>query len=142
VAAAELPKGQKLFKVSEVCKLTNVQPYQLRFWGIEFPQLKLQKNGAGQQCYNRSQVETILEIRRLLQEEQLTIAGARRRIEAMGVAGEGAAKAVKTSSGRRKSTQEPAEVDKTASASVKPLLAALRDVREEVSQLLEELKTK
>jgi DNA-binding transcriptional MerR regulator len=77
-----LPEGQEFFKLNDVCKLANVQPYMLRFWGTEFPQLEAQKTGTGQRLYDREQVGLILEIRRLLFDEGLTIAGARKRLAA------------------------------------------------------------
>jgi DNA-binding transcriptional MerR regulator len=80
---AALPEDQEFFKLNEVCKTANVQPYMLRFWGTEFAQLEAAKSGTGQRLYSRDQVEVILEIRRLLFDEGLTIAGARKRISAM-----------------------------------------------------------
>ena len=71
-----IPDDQEQFKLNEVCKLANVQPYMLRFWGTEFPQLEAGKSSTGQRLYSREQVETILEIRRLLFDEGLTIAQA------------------------------------------------------------------
>lgn len=78
-----LPEGQQVFKLNEVCKLANVQPYMLRFWGTEFPQLDAQKTGTGQRVYSRVQVELILEVRRLLFDEGLTVPGAKRRLAAV-----------------------------------------------------------
>jgi DNA-binding transcriptional MerR regulator len=168
-----LPEDQELFKLNEVCKLANVQPYMLRFWGTEFPQLEAEKSGTGQRLYSRDQVQLILEIRRLLFEEGLTIAGARKKVAAMD--GE-VAKAdvketappdepepeaeaadepkpkpakkpakVKTSTARRKSPKkspppEP-EVDKQPAADVQPLLATLKDVRDENDKIVTELKS-
>jgi DNA-binding transcriptional MerR regulator len=140
-----LPKGQKTFKLNEVCKLADVQPYMLRFWGTEFSELESTKTGTGQRQYTRKQVEVILEIRHLLFDEGLTIAGARKRLRAI-AAGE-AEPAVTSAPKRRKpaaSTSEPAtsspEVDKTTPDRVKPLLTALRGLRTEVAQLVEDLK--
>ncbi|MBD3854659.1 MAG: MerR family transcriptional regulator, partial [Acidobacteria bacterium] len=48
-----LPDDQEQFKLNEVCKLANVQPYMLRFWGTEFPQLEAEKSGTGQRLYSR-----------------------------------------------------------------------------------------
>ncbi len=79
-----LPDKQEQFKLNEVCKLANVQPYMLRFWGTEFPQLEAAKSGTGQRLYSRDQVVLILEIRRLLFDEGLTIAGARKKVATMG----------------------------------------------------------
>lgn len=151
---APLPEGQEFFKLNEVCKLANVQPYMLRFWGTEFGQLETKKTGTGQRLYSRDQVELILEIRHLLFEEGLTIAGAKKRVRALEESGEKPKPRAKpkTSSAKKaaKSKSEPkaakpskadiqAEVDKQAAKRVKPLVAALKDVRVEVAKILEEL---
>jgi DNA-binding transcriptional MerR regulator len=148
-----LPEDQEQFKLNEVCKLANVQPYMLRFWGTEFPQLEATKSGTGQRLYQRAQVELILEIRRLLFDEGLTIAGARKKVAAMGdgvPGGETAKKAEKTkkttksaavgktSSARRRKTDK---VDKEPAKDVQPLLATLKDVRDEVEKIVAELKS-
>lgn len=79
---ATLPEGQDSFKLNEVCKLAGVQPYMLRFWGTEFPQVEAQRTGTGQRVYSREQLEMILEVKRLLFDEGLTVAGAKRRLQA------------------------------------------------------------
>jgi DNA-binding transcriptional MerR regulator len=140
-----LPEGQEHFKLSEVCKLADVQPYMLRFWGTEFTQLAATKNGTtGQRKYSRAQVETILEIRRLLFDEGLTIAGARKRINAAELEkpARGSRKGGKGKSEEKKAATTGPEVDKTGPDRVKPLVAALRDIRGEVTQMIAELKAK
>ena len=82
-----IPDDQEQFKLNEVCKLANVQPYMLRFWGTEFPQLEAVKSGTGQRLYSREQVAMILEIRHLLFDEGLTIAGARKKLAMAAEAG-------------------------------------------------------
>ena len=143
-----LPKGQETFKLSEVCKLANVQPYMLRFWGTEFPKLEAAKSGTGQRHYSREQAELILEIRHLLFEEGLTIAGARKRIEAQGgkpskVRTSSAARGKKGKKGKAADTQvseEAKELDKKASENVKTLLATLSEVRGELVSLVAEMQ--
>ena len=148
-----LPEDQEQFKLNEVCKLANVQPYMLRFWGTEFSQLEAEKSGTGQRFYAREQVELILEIRRLLFDEGLTIAGARKKVEAMseeGGPGENAKKKpakkkeAKAASSTRVSTtrkKKAEEVDKTPSENVKPLLATLKNVRDEIDKIVADLKS-
>ncbi len=146
-----LPEGQEFFKLNEVCKLANVQPYMLRFWGTEFPQLEASKTGTGQRLYSREQVELILEVRRLLFDEGLTIAGARRKIAPLtaGVkvskdAGEEAPAPAKSGKKARKragkAPEAPAKVDKKAGERVKHLESALRGIRSELTTILEEIK--
>jgi len=76
-AAAE----EKLYKIGEVCKLAELQPYVLRYWETEFPQLAPGKSGGGQRLYTRREVDIILRIKELLYREGFTIAGAKKKLE-------------------------------------------------------------
>ena len=69
------------YKAAEVCQITDTQPYVLRFWESEFPQLASEKNRAGQRVYRKEDIDLILRIKKLLYEEEYTIASARRAIE-------------------------------------------------------------
>jgi len=72
----------KLFyKIGEVCEATDTQPYVLRFWESEFPQLAPQKNRSGQRMYREEDIALVERIKHLLHEEGYTIAGARKRLE-------------------------------------------------------------
>ena len=75
----EIPK-KHYYKIGEVCSLTDTQPYVLRFWESEFPQLAPDKSRTGQRVYRPRDVEMILEIKKLLYEEGYTIAGARKKL--------------------------------------------------------------
>ena len=77
--AVEIPK-RSVFKASEVCSIAEVQPYVLRSWEAEFPVLGKSKGDA--RVYRRADVETVLEIKRLLYEEGLTLGAARRKLGA------------------------------------------------------------
>ena len=79
-AAIEIPK-RALFKAAEVCDLIQVQPYVLRSWEAEFPELGVTKGGGGSRVYRRVDVEQVARIKHLLLVEGLTLAGARRRLE-------------------------------------------------------------
>ena len=76
----EIPK-RALFKSAEVCEIASVQPYVLRSWESEFPDLGISKAGSGQRVYRRSDVERVLRIKQLVFSDGLTLAGVRRRIE-------------------------------------------------------------
>lgn len=78
VAAKE---DEKLYKIGEVCKLAELQPYVLRYWETEFPQLSPNKSGGGQRLYTRRELDTILRIKELLYREGFTIAGAKKKLE-------------------------------------------------------------
>jgi len=73
---------EKLFyKAAEVCQITDTQPYVLRFWESEFPQLASEKNRSGQRVYRREDIDLVLRIKKLLYQEEYTIAGARKAID-------------------------------------------------------------
>ncbi len=74
----EIP-DRPLFKAAEVCSIARVQPYVLRSWEGEFPTLGAATTGGGR-VYRRADVELVLEIRRLLFDEGLTLGAARRKL--------------------------------------------------------------
>ncbi|MGD9904413.1 MAG: MerR family transcriptional regulator [Vicinamibacterales bacterium] len=73
------PKLERL-KAADVCQIAQVQPYVLRTWEAEFPDLG-QQTASGPRIYGRADVERVLRIRELVYVEGLTLAGARRRLE-------------------------------------------------------------
>jgi DNA-binding transcriptional MerR regulator len=79
-AQVEIP-NRALFKAAEVCELVKLQPYVLRSWESEFPDLGIAKIAGGLRVYRRADVERVLRIKHLLLVEGLTLAGARRRLE-------------------------------------------------------------
>ena len=79
-AQVEIPR-RALFKAAEVCDLAQVQPYVLRSWEAEFPELGVAKSDGAPRTYRRTDVEQVLRIKHLLLVEGLTLAGARRRLE-------------------------------------------------------------
>ena len=74
----DIPK-RALYKTAEVCSIAEVQPYVLRSWETEFPALGRAKGG-GARVYRRADVELVLEIKRLVYQEGLTLGAARRQL--------------------------------------------------------------
>jgi DNA-binding transcriptional MerR regulator len=71
--------GSKVFyKIGEVSQITKLPAYVLRFWESEFSFLKPKKSRGNQRLYVQRDIETILEIKRMLYEEGHTIAGVKR----------------------------------------------------------------
>jgi len=70
-----------LFKAAEVCEVVQVQPYVLRSWEAEFPQIGQAPAGGGPKLYRRTDVDLVLRIKQLVFDEGLTLSGARRRLE-------------------------------------------------------------
>jgi len=77
----EVSDDKKLYKIGEVCRIADVQPYVLRYWETEFPALAPNKSGGGQRLYTQREIDTILRIKQLLYSEGFTIAGAKKKLE-------------------------------------------------------------
>jgi DNA-binding transcriptional MerR regulator len=65
------------FRIGEVSKLLDVEPYVVRFWETEFRGLVPKKSDTGQRLFRRKDVELLLRIKHLLYEKKFTIEGAR-----------------------------------------------------------------
>ena len=76
---AEIP-NRSLFRQPEVCEIASIQPYVLRSWEAEFPDLGVVKTEGGPRIYRRADVERVLRIKQLLYGEGLTLAGVRRKL--------------------------------------------------------------
>ena len=79
VDSVEIP-NRALFRQPEVCEIAKVQPYVLRSWEAEFPDLGVTKTSGGPRVYRRVDVERVLRLKHLLYVEGLTLAGARRKL--------------------------------------------------------------
>jgi DNA-binding transcriptional MerR regulator len=80
VPSTEIP-DKLYYPIREVAQITGVEPYVLRFWEKEFPAIRPPKGGTGHRRYRRKDIETILEIKRLLYNQGFTIAGARTQLQ-------------------------------------------------------------
>jgi len=103
----------RLYKIGEVCKIADVQPYVLRYWETEFPPLAPNKSGGGQRLYSQREIDIILRIKQLLYSDGFTIAGAKKKLEG-----------------------EPSQ----PAPSQKDLTKALLDVRKELRAILQMLE--
>ena len=77
----KIPDDKRYFRIGEVSRIIGVEPYVLRYWESEFPQIRPPRADSNQRTYQRKDLEIILEIKRLLYDEKLTIDGARRKLK-------------------------------------------------------------
>jgi DNA-binding transcriptional MerR regulator len=77
----QIPENKRYFRIGEVSRIMGVEPYVLRYWESEFPQIRPARADTNQRTYQRKDLEMIMEIKRLLYEEKLTIEGARQRLK-------------------------------------------------------------
>lgn len=78
--ATEIP-DKLYFKIGEVCKITGIEPYILRYWESEFKLIKPFRTKSNQRLYRRKDVEAVLKIRIMLYEQKFTIAGAKKKLK-------------------------------------------------------------
>jgi DNA-binding transcriptional MerR regulator len=115
----------KLYKAIEVCELVQVQPYVLRSWEKEFPGIGVRgKSPDSPRLYRQSDVEHVQRIKQLVFGEGLTVAGARRKLEA-------SAPAIAVVS-----ESEAAEVLDALGADVRARIASVRDGLRELQSML------
>ncbi len=75
--AIEIPNKSE-FKSDEVCGLTGVKPYVLRFWETEFEEISPKTSSSGLRLYQHKDIEAIAVIKKLLFDDKLTIEEAKR----------------------------------------------------------------
>jgi len=81
VSSGEIVIPDKLyFRIGEVSRLTATKTYVLRYWESEFPTLKPVKSRSRHRLYRRQDLETVIEIKRLLYGKGFTIEGARKQL--------------------------------------------------------------
>jgi len=65
------------YTITEVSKIIGEEQHVLRYWEREFPQLRPQKNRAGNRVYTDRDLTVLKVIQKLLRQERYTVAGAR-----------------------------------------------------------------
>ena len=70
------------YRIGDLCRQLDLQPYVLRYWETEFPALQAPEGASGQRLYSEEEMAIVRRIKNLLYEEGFTIAGAKKRLEA------------------------------------------------------------
>lgn len=72
---------EKLFySISEVAEMFQITQSNLRFWEKEFKQLSPKRNDKGTRFYSNDDIQLIKQIIYLVNEQKLTLDGARRKL--------------------------------------------------------------
>ncbi|MCF8144081.1 MAG: MerR family transcriptional regulator [Deltaproteobacteria bacterium] len=77
----QIPGNRRYFRIGEASRIVGVEPYVLRYWENEFAQLRPRRADSRQRTYQKKDLETLLEIKRLLYEDRMTIEGAKLRLK-------------------------------------------------------------
>jgi DNA-binding transcriptional MerR regulator len=110
------------FKIGEVAQIVGVRPHVLRYWETEFNALRPMKTRGSHRVYRRKDVELAVLVRRLLHDEGLTMAGAKRRLRDL--------------SRERTTDGEPAAASVNDASRQVSLSADLLAVRRELAELI------
>ena len=76
----QIPDDKRYFRIGEASRIVGVEPYVLRYWESEFPQVRPERADSNQRTYQRKDLENLLTVKKLLYEDKMTIEGARRRL--------------------------------------------------------------
>lgn len=79
----EIPE-KTYFRIGEVSRILDVQPYVIRYWESEFRSVRPIRTRSDQRLYRRRDVEELAFIKKLLYEERFTINGARKQLQRRG----------------------------------------------------------
>jgi DNA-binding transcriptional MerR regulator len=129
--------GKLFYKIGEVSRLAEVEPYILRYWENEFRVLSPRKSSGGQRVYQQKDLDLVLSIKRMLHEEGYTIAGARKKIAERG---KGAREAVGGKDTPASTVQmavqpEPLELGIAAEVRPKPQKPAPKKIKRNMPQM-------
>ena len=83
--SAVAASGKLYYRIGEVSRLTGVKAHVLRYWETEFRWMAPPKSRSKQRLYRKRDIEFVWLLKQLLWDERYTIAGARRRIQELGV---------------------------------------------------------
>jgi DNA-binding transcriptional MerR regulator len=65
--------NKSTFTFNEVCSLTSVKPYVLRFWESEFSQIDPVNSDGGNKLYDLTDLMAVFKVKKLLFDEKLSI---------------------------------------------------------------------
>ncbi|MFP4391463.1 MAG: MerR family transcriptional regulator [Desulfohalobiaceae bacterium] len=71
----------KTYKIGQAARILELEPYVLRFWESEFPQLDPIRTPKGQRLYSEEHLALLRRIKHLLYTQGLTIEGAKRKLQ-------------------------------------------------------------
>lgn len=75
-------RDKMFYSISEAAAQLDVAAHVLRYWESQFTMLRPRKNRAGSRIYQPRDIEMLQIIKTLLYDEGMTIAGARRKLQA------------------------------------------------------------
>jgi DNA-binding transcriptional MerR regulator len=109
--------AKQFYSIGEVSRITGVRPHVLRYWEAEGKILRPNRKRSRHRLYRPADIQLIFEIKRLRDEEKLSLAALRRQLN--------------SGAGSLRSLQAPAP----AAFPRNEILALLKDIREDLLAL-------
>ena len=53
----EIPDDKRFFRIGDVSRIVGVEPYVLRYWESEFPQIRPKRADSNQRTYEKKDIE-------------------------------------------------------------------------------------
>ena len=72
--------ARSIYKPNEVCTIAGLQPYVLRSWEAEFPEMGVAHGESRSRLYRREDLDRVLRIKELVFTKGLTLGAARRKL--------------------------------------------------------------
>ena len=72
---------KRFYRIGEVSRITGVRPHVLRYWEDRGKVLRPNRKLSRQRLYRVPDIQLILEIKRLVEEEKLTLPAVRRQLD-------------------------------------------------------------
>lgn len=69
------------FRIGEVSKILDVEPYVIRYWETEFKTVSPVRTKTAQRLYRKKDVQELLTIKNLLYAQRFTIDGAKKQLQ-------------------------------------------------------------
>lgn len=69
------------FRIGEVSKILNVEPYVIRYWETEFKTINPVRTKTAQRLYRKKDVQELVAIKNLLYAQRFTIDGAKKQLQ-------------------------------------------------------------
>ena len=69
------------YSIGEVSEITEIEPHVLRYWETIFDDLTPRKNKAGNRTYKEDDITLVLKLKKLIQDQKYSTAGAKKIIE-------------------------------------------------------------
>lgn len=73
--------AKSTFKQNEVCQITGVKPYVLKFWEEQFDEIDPIVSATGKKLYEHNDIQAIAVVKKLLFEEKMTVDQAKQEIK-------------------------------------------------------------